>query len=146
MLFGASVSPLSQRRIDDQVHPSFSAIVRSAIFFPSRQARGSMWRENVPEQAPHVKPAGAVIVPEHPFPQQPRQDTDLAVPKAVQLPRLLPDLKWNVWIRAVRESLGLSEGAFAEAIGAGSRDTVAKWVAKFYFQPVDAHVPRGPKR
>ncbi len=23
---------------------------------------------------------------------------------------------------------------------------VAQWVAKFYFQPVDAHVPRGPKR
>jgi hypothetical protein len=23
---------------------------------------------------------------------------------------------------------------------------VAQWVAKFYFQPVDAHIPRGPKR
>jgi hypothetical protein len=23
---------------------------------------------------------------------------------------------------------------------------VAQWVAKFYFQPVDAHIPQGPKR
>lgn len=23
---------------------------------------------------------------------------------------------------------------------------VAQWVARFYFQPVDAHIPKGPKR
>lgn len=94
----------------------------STTSFATRQEPS---RRTVPESAHKVK----LRVPLSPFLQRPSRDRPLCMHNGAERRPWEPDLAHAEWVVDVRETLGLSQAAFAEMVGTG-RDTEAKWEGK----------------